>query len=265
MQAFSITICGLRHQYYASVPDAPGFPPVIALHGFGTSGYATFRHVAPHFQQAGIPLYALDLLGFGQSDKPDRIYSLTHYAESITGFIETLMLSRPVILGHSMGGKIAAATVARNPQCFSGLILANSAGFSPFARLLPPLASASWIHKLFSQDWFFQKILPKTLLGPVFSRPESRSQFLRLHSSHYALDLDYTGIRLLFKSLNIPALVVWGQNDTLLPEKFAHHTRRAFPNAELVMLSNAGHAPMKNHPEQFTSVVMNFLRRHTPS
>lgn len=260
MDRDTLTLGGYPHRYYRALPDAPAAAPVVALHGFGTTGYRTYRHLAPRLRHAGVPLYAPDLLGFGHSAKPPAGYSLEGYAARTVDFTAQLGLGRPVLVGHSMGGKIAAATAALYPERFAGLILINSGGFSRYARLLPPLAGAGWVSRLFRSDWFFHHVLPRTPLGAVFPTEASRQAFLRLRTAHHDLDLDATGLRPRLRTLTLPVLVIWGERDPLLPSHAARRQLRDLPGARLLRLPEAGHAPMKDQPERVAEAVARFAR-----
>jgi pimeloyl-ACP methyl ester carboxylesterase len=259
MEPGTICLDGFRHRYHVLRPERPRSVPLVALHGFGTTGYRTFRYAAPFFEERGIPLVAPDLLGFGESDKPEGVYSLRRYAALLIDFLDVLDLGKPVLLGHSMGGKIAAAAAALFPERFSGLILVNSGGFSLLGRLMPPLARARWTVRLFRQPWFLRHVLPRTPLGPVFSSPESIDQLARLRCSHYALDLDATGLRPRLRSITLPSLILWGDDDPILPRGTAERILRDLPHARIERLPGAGHAPMKDQPVLFTEAVAAFM------
>ena len=270
-----VTLQGFRHAYAAWLPEEPRHPPVVALHGFGTSGARTFHHVGAAFHVPGIPLYAPDLLGFGTSDKPSDGYSLERYAALIHAFADALQLQAPVLLGHSMGGKLAAAAGALAPKRFSGLVLVCPGGFGPLARLEASLAGRAPVRWLFRQSWFFRGLLPRTPLGPVFAREESRAQFLRLYHEHRALDLAHTGLHARLAAYPQPVLVLWGSRDAVLRPRHGHRVRQAFPESRLHLLDGAGHAPMKDRPLAFTDAVATYLhalqvrpqpsRRSTPA
>lgn len=261
----SVNLDGFRHTYDAWLPERPRTRPVVALHGFGTTGYRTFRYVAPHLSAAGVPLYALDLLGFGRSERPEGLYSLERYAGLLQGFGETLPLDRPILLGHSLGGKVAAAAAATAPDAFGGLILTNPGGFSPWTPLLPALAGAGWVLWLFRQDWFFHHVLPRTPLGAVFPDEQSREQLFRLRHSHRALDLHHTGFHPRLRSLSLPTLVLWGEDDPILPPRTVRRIRQALPHAHVHLLPRAGHAPMKDQPHDFTQAVLTFALKYAPA
>ncbi len=259
-QAGEIELLGYNHWYYYALPEVAATRPLVALHGFGTTGDRTFRHIVNQTMEAEIPLYSPDLLGTGRSEKPNITYSLDLFARLGVAFAEKLGLEKPVLLGHSMGGKIAAATVALYPDLFSGLILVNAGGFSRYARLLPPLAGNRMVNTLFRKDWFFQRILPRTPIGIVFKSEESRAQMLTFGPSFRDLDFDATGIREKLKQIKLPTLVLWGADDPLLPPSVATRVARAIPGARVVLIEGAGHAPMKDQPDRLVEAIADYMR-----
>lgn len=251
---------GYRHAYAQVVPEAPTSPPIVAIHGFGTSGYRTYRHIANACLEARIPLYALDLLGFGDSEAPDVTYSLELYARLIALFAEGLSLRRPLVMGHSMGGKVAAAAAVRYQDRFSGLVLVNSGGFARAERMLPFVARSWWARRLLTQDWFYFRVLPQTPLGPILQTEENRAQLRMLRHSHAALDLKRTGVRSALRHLRMPALILWGARDRVLPRATPLRAQSFIPHAHLRMIPGAGHAPMKDQPKRFVDALAPFAR-----
>lgn len=256
----TVTLEGYRHQYFFLRPDQAILPSVVALHGFGTTGFRTYRHVAPHLSAAGIPIYAPDLLGTGGSDKPDINYSLELYARLNSAFLGELNLEKPVLLGHSMGGKIAAATAVLFEDLYSGLILVNSGGFSNLEPLLPIVAGTSFVNSLISSDLVFKYILPRTPLGPVFRHEESLNQLAQYRRSHHTLTLSRTSIKEKLKDMQIPTLILWGKRDQLIPPSVPHKMNRMIPGARLQFIEHAGHAPMKDQPVEFATAIIRFVR-----
>ena len=234
-----LVLDGFEHAYHAWLPEpartaCPALDAgsaLIALHGFGTTGYRTFRYVAPGLGRVGVPLYAPDLLGFGGSAQPADGYSLRRYASLAVAFADALGLERPFLLGHSFGGKVAAATVALHPHRFAGLVLVNPGGFSVLARWMPPVAEAPLTRWLFRQGWFVRHVLPRTPLGPVFPDVASIEQFLRWRRSHRALDLDHAGLRPALRRTDVPILLLWGEDDPILPPSTVRRILRDLPHA----------------------------------
>jgi pimeloyl-ACP methyl ester carboxylesterase len=255
-----ITLGGYVHHYSCNHPQDENAPVVVGVHGFGTSGFRTFRHVARLLEDAGVRIFAPDLLGFGRSDKPDVRYSLDLYSDLLAEFCDKLSLRDPVILGHSMGGKIAAASVVRHPDRYRGLILANPGGFAPSERMIPFFAAHPLFHRLLRTDWFYHGVLPRTMLGPIFHSEENRLQMARLRESHVLLDLKRTGYLKRLSSVHIPTLVLWGMNDRVLPFRTSRRILQHLPDAHLRHIPNAGHAPMKDQPETFAREVSVFAK-----
>ncbi|RMH70113.1 MAG: alpha/beta hydrolase [Bacteroidetes bacterium] len=260
----SLTLHGYEHHVCLWPPASPPAASLLALHGFGTTGYRTFRYIAPRLAEAGLLTLAPDLLGFGASAAPEAGYSLALYARLTAALAREQGLDRPVLAGHSLGGKIAAATVALYPETFRGLVLINPGGFSRYARWLPPIAEARLTHWLFRQDWFLRFVLPRTPLGPVLGSAESLAQFFRLRHAHRALDLDHTGLRARLRATRLPALVVWGEHDPILPRSTLRRILRDLPHARVALIADAGHAPMKDQPDRTAEAIAAFVRDLTP-
>lgn len=249
MDARTITLDGYRHRYYASVVPDTTLPPIVALHGFGLDGQRSFRSVASLLRDHGCSLYALDLLGFGGSATPDRVYSLELYATLVAEFAALQDGDPlPILVGHSMGGKIAAATAILQPAASSGLVLVNPGGFSWMAPWLPPMASARSVNRLLQSSWIQRHVLPHLPMGRFLAQPGPIQQALRLRNSHYALDLDATGLRPQLRDIALPTAVLWGQRDLLLPPSTLDRLRADLPQARVHRLPASGHIPMWDAP-----------------
>ena len=264
-----LVLDGFEHAYHAWLPGpartaCPALDAgsaLVALHGFGTTGYRTFRYVAPRLGRAGVPLYAPDLLGFGGSARPAEGYSLRQYASLTAAFADALDLERPFLLGHSFGGKVAAATVALYPHRFAGLVLVNPGGFSVLARWMPPVAEAPLTRWLFRQGWFVRHVLPRTPLGPVFPDVASIEQFLRWRRSHRAPRLGPRRPAPGATTDGRPPPSCSGARTTRsCPPPPSATSSATCPHADVRRLAGAGHAPMKDQPERFAEAVAAFLR-----
>lgn len=234
--------------------------PLIALHGFGVTGARTFRYVAPGFAAAAVRLLAPELPGLGAADAPGTACGLRRYADLVAALADELGLDRPALLGHSLGGKIAAAAAALHPERFGRLVLVAPGGFSRLAPLLPFLAGLADAVDLFERRWFTDHVLPRTPLAAVFPDAASRAALRRLRGAHAALDLDRTGLRPRLARITAPTLVVWGADDPVLPVRTARRVLRDIPHAALSVIPGAGHAPMKDRPAALVETVVSFLQ-----
>lgn len=232
---------------------------VLALHGFANSGLA-FREIAGLLGRDGIRLVAPDQLGFGRSDKPERIYSLDLYTRLTLGLADSLDLERPFLLGHSAGGKVAATTIALYPERFQGLILVNSGGFSVVAPLLR-LADTPLFH-IIDLPFFRNRILKAFQVSRAVERPEQWEAFRRIRGNNTALDVDAAGYRESIRKISVPTLVIWGLKDRMLPRGTAKRVLRDIPHADFEPLPDSGHTPMRDEPERFAELVSAFIGRH---
>lgn len=260
MNAHTVTLGGYRHRMYASTPPDAKHAPLLALHGFGLNGLRAFRPVAPSLQHHSIALYALDLLGFGASATPDRVYSLKLYASLVAEAADVLD-GPPVLVGHSMGGKIAVAAAVLHPHRFAGVLLVNPGGFSWMAPWLPVLASRRWVSGLLRRPWMQRHVLSRLPMGHFLAHPTTIEQALRLQDSHYALDLDATGLRPRLRMIHRPVGIIWGLSDSLLPPSTLDRLRTDLPQALVYRLARAGHVPMWDQPDAFTDRVVRFFAR----
>lgn len=258
-----LVVDGYRHHVASWAPDGPPIATLLALHGFGVTGWRTYRYVAPQLAARGVRTVAPDLLGFGQSDRPDGVYALRHYARLTAALADALELDRPILAGHSLGGKIAAGTAACFPDHFAGLVLINPGGFAPFDRALTALAGSPPARWLLQSELFAHRLLPRTPFGVFLAGADDVEALRRLSRSHHALDLDYTGLRRRFADLTLPTLVLWGRDDPMLPRAAAHRAARSFPHARLRWIADAGHAPMKDQPEAVVEAVSAFAQRQS--
>src|SRR5213079_3467018 len=122
---------GTRTRYL----DAGHGPPVLFLHGLGASMYAWRKNLAA-VAAAGFRVIAFDNRGFGLSDKPPGPYDNAAYARLAIALMDSLRVSDAVLVGHSMGGAIAAEVAIEHPQRVRGLVLVGSAGLGTREPLL---------------------------------------------------------------------------------------------------------------------------------
>jgi pimeloyl-ACP methyl ester carboxylesterase len=105
-------------------------PTVILLHGWGGSS-KSLLNLQLRLAEMGFQAFCIDLPGFGESSKPDRALVLDDYVEYLNELIEKLNIYKPVLIGHSFGGKVAMAFAIKYRNLPSKLILINSSGVNP--------------------------------------------------------------------------------------------------------------------------------------
>ena len=252
----TVVVEGYRHRIRRHVPETGLNGEILALHGFGTSGLS-FRHAAPHLTRQGIHLIAPDQLGFGESEKPVGVYSLDLYVRLTVGLTEAAGLDRPYLLGHSAGGKIAAATVARHPDRFRGLILVNTGGFSLLAPVL--LLADTPLFRVIDRPFFRRRILGQFDIAQTVDNPEQWEAFRRIRGNNRALDIDAAGYREAVRGIKLPVLLIWGLKDRMLPRGTPKRVLRDLPQTKFVPMPGSGHTPMRDDPERFSGHVIEFV------
>ena len=254
--------------YNIHYEQAGSGPPVILIHGHSSSWRCwreTILALSPHFT-----VYAIDLLGFGDSDKPGYDYTIENFARLVKGFIEAAGITRASLVGHSMGGTTAICMAIRYPDLVGSVVLVGS----PVSRLWPLPLRMMTLPLIFDIPY---SVLPRRFIkfglkrAAVASADGSIEQFLeewaedsikaaREMSRKSMRDLgriDYTGS---LGEIRAPALIVFGDRERLVPLIQAETLNRGIPNSKLVIIEGTGHGVMFEKPEEYNRVVLEFLR-----
>lgn len=276
-RARQVTAMGVRTSYLeAGDADAP---PVIMLHGLGATNASLLPCLADLARDHRV--IAPDLPGFGSSAAPRASYSFAWFAAWVEEFQRAVGARHALLLGNSLGGRIALEAGLAHPRSVRGLLLlAPSPAFRkmralvPFVRLTRPAVArvpipmshstmVRGIRGMFSQP----DRLPKAWYDAaadeavrVYRSPARREAFLacgrqilleEAHGRHGFWDR--------LPGLQPPALFVWGDRDRLVPASFERHVVDALPDATSVVMEDCGHVPQFEHPATTMRVVREFL------
>lgn len=217
--------------------------PLLLIHGLSGSGRWWARNVAALGKSHR--LYIVDLAGFGRS-RSARPLPLTDTADFLTRCMDELGIERASIIGHSMGGAIAASLAADHHDRVDRLVLVNAAALPSRRRdLVLRFGSGQIIASLSPSFW------PLLVTDGLRARPSSLLSAAR--------DLLGADIRAKLDGITAPTLVVWGSNDRLLPLALGHQLTQAIPDARLRVIDGAGHNPMWDRSDQFNHATLDFL------
>jgi len=263
-----------------------GSPPVLFVHGLGSAGYLEWR-----FNLSAIGrthrVYAPDLPGFGRSDRPRDGYGVPLFAHVVEEYARTHGL-KPVLVGASMGGRVALEVALRQPRSVERLVLVNALGVArpnvqPFYPLVVLPGVGEGMLRLMSEALHR---LPADVIrwsaGPLLGvrgdvdrmlseayltglremhaadgYPQAYAATVRSLASPDAFGSDPLLARL--AATGLPVLLIWGEGDRLLPLARARLAQQKLPGARLEVIEGAGHAPQAERPEEFNRVLERFL------
>lgn len=262
--------------YYRSwgEQDAPG-GAVLLVHGLGGSTYS-WRHTAPALAAEGCRVVAVDLPGFGWSD---RRPGLDHTPEGRAALLWALLDQADPgqkwhLVGHSMGGAAVAAMALQNPLRVESITLAAGALYphrSAFARAamaLPPVHQ--WV-KVLAPRLFLGRAKVSQMLTRAYGRPPLEEEIDAYHlpftvagsdtvlADLFASPSSLTGPALL-AGLDIPVLLLWGENDSVVPLEQGERLAADIPGATLSVIPGHGHCPMETAHAQFSDLLLVFFR-----
>ncbi|HXI12866.1 MAG TPA: alpha/beta fold hydrolase, partial [Thermoanaerobaculia bacterium] len=222
--------------------------PVVLLHGLSGSSRWWGRNIDALSKHHLVT--ALDLIGFGRNRKFFRKTPLPPGFDAIASLLISWMeenFDEPVhLVGHSMGGQIAIHIANDRPDLVRSLVLVSSAGI-PFS--IDPRAHVGGLGKP-PKGWFrFGRLVAGDFLraGPTS---------VAVASARILLD----DAREAMRSVEAPTLIIWGENDPLIPLRYGEEIEREIPGARLVVLPATTHVPMWENSAAFNKAVLDFFR-----
>jgi pimeloyl-ACP methyl ester carboxylesterase len=264
--ARQLSVEGTRIRY---IDEGRGIP-VVLLHGLGASMYAWRKNIAP-IAAAGFRVIAFDNRGFGFSDEPSTGYDNASYARLTVALLDSLHVAEAVLVGHSMGGAIAAQVAIDYPPRVRGLVLIGAAGLGAREPLL--FRVARW-----------------PVVGPGVLGLRGRGLTARLLKSTYAdpgkvteADVDqydapvaqegygralravlrefrFDGLAGQLDRIAAPTLVLWGEQDRLVPLTLGRALAAGIPRSAFLSVPHAGHSVQEEAPDEVNRLLLKFLK-----
>ncbi len=225
-------------------------PVVILLHGWGASLNSlrgVFNHLVPRFR-----VYAVDLPGFGRSQPPPTPWGSADYAGLVADWAKELDIQAACWLGHSFGGRIAIILGADYPYLVHKLILVDSAGIKPRRGL-------KYYLKVYTAK-AARKVLPAKQMEAVYKLMGSSDYRQAGELRATLVKVVNEDLRERMPKISQPVLLIWGEQDTATPVSDGQIMQKLIPNAQLVVLPQAGHYAYLDQPALFLQTVDQFLR-----
>lgn len=259
--------------------------PLVLIHGFGAS-IGHWRKNIPVLAAAGYRVFALDLLGFGGSDKPELDYTLELWQQQLKEFWDTHISEPTIFVGNSIGALLSLMVVTEYPAIAAGGVLINCAGGLNHRpdELNLPLRIVMGIFTKFVSS----KITGPLLFNLIRQKPRIRRTLTQVYRDRDAIteelvDLLYTpscdpGAQRVFASVltappgpsptellpkvERPLLVIWGEEDPWTPIAGAaiyQQQCETGKDVEFVTIPNAGHCPHDEKPDTVNQFILNWL------
>jgi pimeloyl-ACP methyl ester carboxylesterase len=254
--------------------------PIVFVHGLGGQWQNWLENIPRAAQERRV--IALDLPGFGLSPMPPEGLTIPGYGRHVDALCEKLGLGRVDMIGNSMGGFVAAEVAIQFPQRIDQLVLVSAAGIASADVAKAPILTIGRV---------MSAVAAHSLAGDRFlaSRPKSRHRVLALvarHPSRLKADLAYEGFlkgagkpgfqpalraclnydfRDRLPEIRRPTLIVWGENDSIIPVRDAHEFERLIPDSRKLVMKETGHVPMAERPNTFNDLMLKFLAETGPA
>ncbi|HEV2014166.1 MAG TPA: alpha/beta hydrolase [Candidatus Dormibacteraeota bacterium] len=281
----TLTIDGVNLHYLCGGSG----PPLVLVHGLGSSAAVEFYHnlepLAAHHR-----VFAVDLPGFGRSDKPALEYTIGLFVKAVKDLMASEGVERAAVIGVSMGGRVALGLALESPEKVERLVLVDALGVGTPRRVLayrilltrglgeltlrgtaralrrmnPATIRRFW-------GWYLQRPNRVNTLwtderianhGTLLASPEYRAAYLSaLRSISGMRQLrDGVAVENRLPELRMPTLLIWGRHDHIFPASHAEAARNRIPNGRVEIFDDSGHTPQMEEPDRFNRLVLDFLR-----
>jgi len=251
-------------------------PDVVLVHGMLDSTY-TWRHVLPTLAE-GFRVHAIDLPGFGLSEKPDGRYETAWLADSLAGYLDATGIERAILVGNSMGGNVVTEVAIRHPDRVSGLVLLEASGVRIASDVTAGESQsqpASWVIGLLKSDFgtALIRMLPtrgvlRDALEPAYFAPEELTDE-RLGVWHAALQTNNGMTAYMVRSgrfpsaerdaevreISAPSLIITGDTNAMVEIAVARRYSELIPHNEFELWEDTGHMIQEQRPERVIAAI----------
>jgi pimeloyl-ACP methyl ester carboxylesterase len=276
----------IRYTYIRPLSNQQKTTPLILLHGFG----ASIGHWRHNLEVLGThhTVYALDMLGFGASEKAAANYSIELWVEQVYSFWQVLIGHPVVLVGNSNGSLISLAAAAAHPEMVRGIVMmslpdpaveqeAIPVFLQPLVQTIKHIVASPlilkpvfylvrrpgvlrrWASLAYANPEAITDELIEILAGPPQDRGSARA-FTALFKA--AIGISFSpSVKNLLPNLTIPMLLIWGQKDRFVPPILASRFALYNDKLEVLNLEDVGHCPHDESPEQVNQAILDWMDR----
>jgi pimeloyl-ACP methyl ester carboxylesterase len=266
--------------------------PVVFIHGLGSSGYMEWRFTLEAAAERH-RVFAPDLPGYGRTEKPRTRYTIPYFARFVERYIEDRGLRSIVLVGASLGGRIALEVALERPRLVRKLVLVNTLGLGrPQIRMaqmayglvtIPRVGEAVMRFTRDALSWASPKMIRRVAgryAGASSDLERSMDDVylgnLRemyagddFHNAYLSTVRSLINPRALFggnhdvtarlNEIKVPLQLIWGADDPLFPVAHAARAHALLARSRLAVIAGAGHSPQAERPEEFNRVLLDFI------
>jgi pimeloyl-ACP methyl ester carboxylesterase len=198
-----------------------------------------------------LPLFELDLLH-------TTVGGLEKFVHK---FIEHKGYQNIHLLGNSLGGHVALLHVIKHPERIKSIILTGSSGLfeNGMGDTYPKRGDYEYIRKKTELTFYDPQTASKELVDEVYGIVNDRIKAIKIIALAKSAIRNNLGEEL--NQIKQPTLLIWGNNDTITPPFVGREFQRLIPNSELHFIDKCGHAPMMEVPDEFNSILYQFLQK----
>ena len=230
--------------------------PIILLHGL-MGALSNFEGIISHFSRNYnvliplLPIYELPL----------RKLSVNGLVDYVDDFITYKGFNKVHLLGNSLGGHIAQLYTIRRPEKVKSVILTGSSGLfeSAMGNSFPKRGDYEYVRKKAESVFYDPKIATKELVDEVYDIVNNRNKAIRVVATAKSAVRHNLGDKL--HEIKAPTLLIWGKYDEVTPSWVGEKFHELIPSSELFIVDDCGHAPMMEKPDEFNTILSNFLEQ----
>lgn len=250
----STVVFGHTIKYY----DVGSGPPLLLVHGIGGDADEWAFCFEPLSRSHRV--IAIDLLGFGRSDKPVIEYTIAGFAESLEAFLRGLKIERAAVVGESLGGWIASAFTLKCPGIVDRLILVDAAGVWGDITGLPidvRVSTRAHLREVFRLLFHDKGLASDLLIDMAYELHLERGDGYTIDS--VLRNSPRERLDAVISNLKAPTLIVWGEQDEMIPLSVGINLHELITGSTLKMIPQCGHLPALEKPAEFVRCVLEFL------
>ncbi len=258
-------------------------PVLLLLHGIAGSSRSWIP--AMHLLQRDFTVLAPDFLGHGESTKPLGDYSLGNHASGIRDFLQLLGIERVTVVGQSFGGGVAMQFAYQFPEMCERLVLVDAGGLGrevnwllrlvtlPAAEYVMPVLFPSFVRDWgnsvarFLGDRGIRNARATEMWRSYSSLTDAENRRAFVRTMRSVVDpggQSVSAIDRLYLAAHTPTLIVWGDQDKMIPVVHAYKAHEAIPNSRLEIMEGVGHFPQVEEPVRFAEILTDFVRTTQP-